>query len=377
MAADTLCPEEHLSCPEAEIRRWRPWMRRALQLAELGRGHTSPNPLVGAVLLDRQGVLVGEGFHARAGAAHAEVMALAQAGERARGGTLVVTLEPCCHHGRTPPCSDAVIDAGIRRVVIAMADPNPRVNGGGIAALRAAGVEVISGVCSAEARELNAAFLHRLATGRSLGILKWAMGIDGRIALANGASQWISGPAARRWVHGLRSTCDAVIVGGGTVRADDPLLTSRGRRQPESLRVVFSRSLDLPGSARLWDQSAAPTLVAHGVEAPPRARFQLDALGVERLLLPTCTPAALLQALARRGCNQVLWECGPALAAAALREGCVQRIAAVIAPKVMGGTPARTPVGDLCLSAMDKVPSWRSRDPQLLGPDLVWQLESL
>jgi len=374
MAADTPCPEEHIACPEAEARHWRPWMRRALQLAALASGHTSPNPLVGAVLLDRQGVLVGEGFHTRAGAAHAEVMALAQAGERARGGTLVVTLEPCCHHGRTPPCSAAVINAGIRRVVIAMGDPNPRVNGGGIAALRAAGLEVISGVCSAEARELNAAFLHRVATGRPLGILKWAMGIDGRIALTNGASQWISGPAARQWVHGLRSHCDAVIVGGATVRADDPLLTSRGRRRPEPLRVVLSRSLDLPAEALLWDQSAAPTLVAHGVEAPPQARFKLDARGVERLLLPSCTPAALLQALALRGCNQVLWECGPALAAAALGEGCVQRIAAVIAPKVMGGTPARTPVGDLGFTAMSQVPSWRSRGLQQLGSDLLWQL---
>ncbi|TVS06386.1 MAG: bifunctional diaminohydroxyphosphoribosylaminopyrimidine deaminase/5-amino-6-(5-phosphoribosylamino)uracil reductase RibD [Cyanobium sp. PLM2.Bin73] len=349
-------------------------MRRALQLAALASGHTSPNPLVGAVLLDRQDVLVGEGFHARAGAPHAEVMALAQAGERARGGTLVVTLEPCCHHGRTPPCSDAVIRAGIGRVVIAMGDPNPRVNGGGIAALRAAGVQVISGVCSAEARELNAAFLHRMATGRPLGILKWAMGIDGRIALTNGASQWISGPAARQWVHGLRRRCDAVIVGGGTVRADDPLLTSRGQRQPEPLRVVLSRSLDLPTEARLWDQCAAPTLVAHGVEAPPRARFKLDELGVERLLLPNCTPTALLQALAQRGCNQVLWECGPVLAAAALGDGCVQRIAAVIAPKVMGGTPARTPVGDLGFTAMSQVPSWRSQDPHKLGSDLLWEL---
>jgi diaminohydroxyphosphoribosylaminopyrimidine deaminase/5-amino-6-(5-phosphoribosylamino)uracil reductase len=351
-------------------------MQRALQLARLAAGRTSPNPLVGAVVLDARGALVGEGFHERAGAPHAEVMALRQAGDRARGGTLVVTLEPCCHHGRTPPCSEAVIAAGVRRVVIAMADPNPRVNGGGVAALGAAGVEVIGGVCEAEARALNAAFLHRLASGRSLGILKWAMGIDGRTALSNGASQWISGPAARRWVQALRSRCDAVIVGGGTVRADDPLLTSRGLRRPEPLRVVLSRSLRLPPQARLWDQSAAPTLVAHGGAAPPRARFQLDERGVERLLLPACTPRALLEALAERGCNQVLWECGPELAAAALREGCVQRIAAVIAPKVMGGTPARTPLGELGFTGMDQVSSWPSADPRRLGPDLLWQLQA-
>ena len=218
-------------------------MRRALQLAALGRGRTSPNPLVGAVVLAADGSLVGEGFHERAGGPHAEVGALRQAGERARGGTLVVTLEPCCHHGRTPPCSEAVIAAGIQRVVLAMRDPNPQVAGGGIAQLRAAGLTVIEGVAEAQARALNGAFLHRIATGRPLGLLKWAMSLDGRTALPNGASQWISGAEARAWVHRLRGSCDAVIVGGGTVRHDDPLLTSRGRRSPEPLRVVLSRSL--------------------------------------------------------------------------------------------------------------------------------------
>jgi diaminohydroxyphosphoribosylaminopyrimidine deaminase/5-amino-6-(5-phosphoribosylamino)uracil reductase len=349
-------------------------MRRALQLAELGRGRTSPNPLVGAVVLDAAGALVGEGYHARAGEPHAEVGALAQAGERARGGTLVVTLEPCCHHGRTPPCSQAVIAAGIARVVVAMADPNPQVGGGGIAELRAAGIEVITGVAEAEARALNRAFSHRIATGRPLGILKWAMSLDGRTALPNGASQWISGPEARSWVHRLRARCDAVIVGGGTVRADDPLLTSRGRRDPEPLRVVLSRSLALPAGARLWRQEQAPTLVAHGTGAPSQARFQLDQAGVERLVLADCGPRVLLEELARRGCNQVLWECGPELAAAALRQGCVQELAAVIAPKLLGGTPARTPLGDLGLEALPQVPGWPTAARQALGADLLWQL---
>jgi len=349
-------------------------MRRALQLAALGRGRTSPNPLVGALVLDAAGQLVGEGYHARAGEPHAEVGALAQAGERARGGTLVVTLEPCCHQGRTPPCSQAVIAAGIARVVVAMADPNPQVAGGGLAELGAAGIEVLTGVAEAEARALNRPFCHRLATGRPLGLLKWAMGLDGRTALANGASQWISGPEARSWVHQLRAECDAVIVGGGTVRADDPLLTSRGRRSPEPLRVVLSPSLNLPTNARLWDQATAPTLVAHGYEAPSQARFQLDRLGVERLVLADCGPRALLEELARRGCNQVLWECGPELAAAALRQGCVQEVAAVIAPRLMGGTPARTPLGDLGHTSMAEVPSWAAQVVEILGPDLLWRL---
>lgn len=354
---------------------WRPWMERALQLAALGSGRTSPNPLVGAVVLDATGQLVGEGYHARAGEAHAEVGALRQAGARARGGTLVVTLEPCCHHGRTPPCSQAVIAAGITRVVVAMADPNPRVGGGGLAELRAAGVEVITGVAEAEARALNRAFCHRIATGRPRGILKWAMGADGRTALPNGASQWISGPEARAWVHALRARCDAVIVGGGTVRADDPLLTSRGQRDPEPLRVVFSRSLRLPPQARLWNQSVAPTLVVHSFAAPSRRRFQLDRLGVERLVLPECSPRLLLEELARRGCNQVLWECGPELAAAALRDDGVQEVAAVIAPKLLGGEPARTPLGDLGYTSMDAVATWTGEPPQALGGDWLWQLQ--
>jgi diaminohydroxyphosphoribosylaminopyrimidine deaminase/5-amino-6-(5-phosphoribosylamino)uracil reductase len=264
-----------------------------------------------------------------------------------------------------------------------MADPNPQVAGRGIAQLRAAGIEVITDVCQAEARVLNRAFVHRMATGRPLGILKWAMSLDGRTALPNGASQWISGPPARAWVHQLRARCDAVIVGGGTLRADDPLLTSRGQRRPEPLRVVLSRSLELPTTAQLWDTSAAPTLIAHGpevtVEAGVDGRARLAALiaahpNVQTLTLPDCTPVALLEALARRGCNQVLWECGPELAAAALREGCVQQVAAVIAPKLLGGTPARTPLGDLGFTDLDQLPLWEPSAPQRLGTDLLWTL---
>ena len=388
---------------------WLPWMRRALQLAALGEGRTSPNPLVGAVVLDAAGQLVGEGFHARAGEPHAEVGALAQAGARARGGTLIVTLEPCCHHGRTPPCSEAVIAAGISRVVVAMADPDPRVAGGGIARLRAAGLEVIEGVAEAAALRLNRAFVHRVRSGRPLGILKWAMSLDGRTALPNGQSQWISGPEARAWVHQLRAGCDAVIVGGGTVRADDPLLTSRGRRDPEPIRVVMSRTLDLPPQARLWDTTMAPTLVAHGPEAPQERREAFDRLaaaaregakpgaagpeaaypwaegactperhasqsGLQRLELPSCEPAALMEALAARGCNRVLWECGPELAAAALRQGCVQELAAVIAPKLLGGQAARTPLGDLGQESLDQALPWRELERINLGGDWVWRL---
>jgi len=353
--------------------RWHHWMNRALELAALGEGRTSPNPLVGAVVLDAAGELVGEGFHARAGEPHAEVGALSQAGGRARGGTLVVTLEPCCHHGRTPPCSEAVIGAGVARVVVALTDPDPRVSGQGLAMLRAAGVEVLTGVGEEGARRQNRAFLHRCQEGRPLGILKWAMSLDGRTALPNGQSQWISGSAARRWVHGLRAACDAVIVGGGTVRADNPRLTSRGVRQPEPLRVVLSRELELPARAHLWCQDEGATLVAHGPGASEAARDRLDARGVERLPLERCGPRPLLEALARRGCNQVLWECGPSLAAAALREGCVQEVAAVIAPKLLGGDPARTPLGHLGAETMDGVWGLASAELAWLKGDLLWR----
>lgn len=356
-----------------------PWMRRALQLAALADGRTSPNPLVGAVVLDAAGTLVGEGFHARAGEPHAEVGALAQAGERAKGGTLVVTLEPCCHHGRTPPCTDAVIQAGIARVVVALTDPDPRVAGGGLQRLRDAGLEVIPGVLEAAAAHQNRAFVHRVKTGRPWGLLKWAMSLDGRTALPNGASQWISGAAARAWVHRLRAHCDAVIVGGGTVRADDPLLTSRGLRTPEPLRVVLSRSLDLPAAARLWTTAEAPTLLAHGpaVEATDGESAplleSLGAAGVITTALPRCEPLALLEQLASRGCNRVLWECGPALAAAALQQDCVQELAVVIAPKLLGGLAARTPLGELGFMAMDQVIPLQGLTLQQLERDVVVQ----
>ena len=349
--------------------RWTFWMRRALQLAALAEGQTSPNPLVGAVVLDAQGALVGEGFHAKAGQAHAEVGALAQAGARAKGGTIVVTLEPCCHQGRTPPCSEAVIQAGIQRVVVALTDPDPRVAGGGIQRLRDAGLEVITGVLEAEAAEQNRAFVHRVQTGRPWGLLKWAMSLDGRTALPNGASQWISSPPARGWVHQLRAGCDAVIVGGGTVRADNPLLTSRGRRSPEPLRVVLSRSLDLPAQAQLWDTSLVPTLLAHGPGCADRRMPE----GPEHLELLASEPLDLLHALAARGCNRVLWECGPALAAAALHQDCVQELAVVIAPKLLGGTLAQTPLGDFGFTQMDQVMALSDLNAQRLGRDLLLQ----
>ena len=346
---------------------WEPLMHRALALASLAQGRTSPNPLVGALVLDSSGRLIGEGYHARAGLPHAEVGALAQAGVAARGGTLIVSLEPCCHQGRTPPCTDAVIAAGIERVVVALEDPDPRVAGGGISRLRSAGLEVITGVLKAQAAHQNRAFVHRVRTGRPWGVLKWAMSLDGRTALPNGESQWISGPEARTWVHQFRACCDAVIVGGGTVRADDPLLTSRGRRAPEPLRVVLSRSMELPLQAQLWNTDVAPTLVAHG----PKACDGSAPSGPDLLSLPVCDPDHLMRSLASRGCNQVLWECGPELAAAAVQQQCVQELAVVVAPKLLGGHASRTPLGDLGLLNLNQAKQLATEQTIKIGDDLL------
>ncbi|GCE65193.1 bifunctional diaminohydroxyphosphoribosylaminopyrimidine deaminase/5-amino-6-(5-phosphoribosylamino)uracil reductase RibD [cyanobiont of Ornithocercus magnificus] len=353
---------------------WIPWMQRALQLASLASGCTSPNPLVGAVVLDIDGHLVGEGFHASAGQPHAEAVALSQAGEAAYGGTLIVTLEPCCHYGRTPPCTELVLNAGIARVVAALQDPDPRVAGAGFSRLRDAGLDVIVGVLGTKAAYQNRAFIHRVQTGRPWGSLKWAMSLDGRTALPNGISQWITGPLARHWVHSLRAQCDAIIIGGGTLRADNPLLTSRGRCNPEPLRVVLSRHLDLPLSCQLWSNGVAPTLVAHGPEALLAQRQRLDQAGINRLELNACKPSALMQALASRGCNHVLWECGPLLATAALREDCVQEVIALIAPKLLGGTAACTPLDNFGFSSLDQTISLKSKAVSWIGKDLLLQL---
>ncbi|MGH7698376.1 MAG: bifunctional diaminohydroxyphosphoribosylaminopyrimidine deaminase/5-amino-6-(5-phosphoribosylamino)uracil reductase RibD, partial [Candidatus Dormibacteria bacterium] len=237
------------------------WMRRALELAGQADYRTSPNPMVGAVVLDRWGALAGEGFHRRPGLPHAEAEALAAAGERAKGGTLVVNLEPCSHHARTPPCADAVVRAGVRRVVAAMVDPNPEVDGAGLERIMEAGIEVAVGACEGEARRLNSFFIHHARTRRPFVSAKFAASLDGKIATASGQSRWISGPESRRYTHRLRHIHDAIMVGVNTVLADDPRLTARdlpegdpaaappGPRQP--LRVVLDSALRIARESRV------------------------------------------------------------------------------------------------------------------------------
>lgn len=329
----------------------RAMMQRCLELARRALGRTSPNPLVGAVVV-KDGKIVGEGFHPRAGEPHAEVFALRAAGDLARGATVYVNLEPCNHYGRTPPCSEGLIAAGVAKVVVGMVDPNPLVAGGGIARLRAAGVEVLVGVETPACQQLNEAFVHRILHKRPLGILKYAMTLDGKIATTSGHSAWVTNQAARSEVHQLRAACDAVVVGGNTVRQDNPYLTSHQEGAHNPLRVVMSRRLNLPTDARLWQTSDAPTLVLTEVGANLDLQKFLLHQGVEVVELPALTPQAAMDCLYERGFCSVLWECGGTLAASAIAQGAIQKILAFIAPKIIGGNHAPTPVGDLGLTTM-------------------------
>ena len=352
---------------------WVPWMRRSIQLALLAEGRTSPNPLVGSVVLDSNGRLVGEGFHTGAGNPHAEIEALAQAGKKSLDGTIVVTLEPCCHQGLTPPCTEAIIKAGLKKVVVGMVDPDPRVSGNGISRLKDSGLEVIEGVLSQECESINREFSFRVRNGRPWGILKWAMSLDGKIGLPNGCSKWITDIPARQSVHRIRSKCDAVIVGGGTVRADNPLLTSRGKSDFEPLRVVFSRTLNLPQSAKIWDTKIARTIVAFGPEGDES--FFSDLLdGPEKLRLNSDNPSELLSSLAKKGCNKILWECGPQLATSAIEANCVQELVVFVAPKLLGGMSSMSPLNNFGFESISSSYKLQHSFLDRKGEDVCWRL---
>ncbi len=312
-------------------------MARALQLAERGLWTASPNPRVGCVLV-RAGEIVGEGWHERAGGPHAEVHALRAAGERARGATAYVTLEPCSHHGRTPPCAEALVAAGVSRVVAAMSDPNPLVSGRGLALLQAAGIGTASGLLESEARELNIGFVARMTRGRPWLRLKAAASLDGKTALNNGVSQWITSPAARCDGQRWRARSCAILTGIGTVRDDDPQLNVRDvetTRQP--LRVVVDSKLEMPLSARIL--RGGPVLVAAAVDDENRAN-SLRSAGAEVLVLPNAHGKvdlrSLLEELARRGINEVHAEAGFKLNGSLLREGLVDELLLYLAPCLIG-----------------------------------------
>jgi len=327
------------------------FMSRALALAAEGLGRTFPNPPVGAVLV-RRGRVIGEGFHRRAGKPHAEVEALRTVRGSARGATLYVTLEPCTHFGRTPPCVDALLPLGLARAVVAMPDPNPRVRGRGIARLRRAGVPVTVGVGADEARRLTEGYAFRLRHGRPLVTLKLAATLDGRIAAAGGDARWITGPAARRLAHALRDVSDAVVVGAATVRQDDPRLTCRLRGGHDPIRIVVAGPrLALPPRSRILAHGGPPTWVIAPAGASRARVGALVRRGVEVVLVPgrgrRIPFATVARALGERGLTSVLLEGGGTIAAEALRARVVDRLVLFLAPVLLGGAgvPAIGPLG--------------------------------
>jgi diaminohydroxyphosphoribosylaminopyrimidine deaminase/5-amino-6-(5-phosphoribosylamino)uracil reductase len=351
-------------------------MRRALELAERGWGRVSPNPVVGCVLV-RDGLVVGEGWHEGAGTEHAEAMALRIAGPRAAGATAIVTLEPCNHHGRTPPCAPALVAAGVEAVIVATRDPNPIVDGAGIRALRDAGLAIEEGLLRERAERQNVAFRTHVRTGRPHVVLKMASSLDGRAAARDGSSKWITGPTARTDVQRTRAWADAIVVGGGTVLADDPALTVRdpglaGARPP--LRVVVDTSGRVPGDRRVFDASA-PTLVATTELAPAdRRREWLDA-GADVVVLDR-DPAgavslpALMQTLGKRDVQGVLIEGGPSLAWSAVRDDVVDQVLVYLAPLLVGGHAAPGWLSGGGFAPIDRAARVEIVSVDRIGPDL-------
>ncbi|MGL6074630.1 MAG: bifunctional diaminohydroxyphosphoribosylaminopyrimidine deaminase/5-amino-6-(5-phosphoribosylamino)uracil reductase RibD [Fimbriiglobus sp.] len=325
------------------------WMQRALTLAKKGQGAVEPNPMVGAVVLSANGEWLAEGYHQKFGGPHAEVHALQAAGAAAEGGTLFVALEPCCHHGKTPPCTEAVIRAGIRRVVVGMLDPFPKVAGGGAKLLREAGCEVIVGVCENECRELNAPYLKLLHLNEPWVIGKWAMTLDGKIATTEGQSKWISNEASRARVHELRGRVDAVVVGRGTVWSDDPLLTARpaGARVPA--RVVVAASGDLPPDAQLLQTLDQGPVMVITTPAGEKRLQDWKRAGAEIVALPRDTEMipvrVLLQHFGNLRWTNILVEGGAGLLGTFHDADALDETWVFVAPKVFGGAAAPSPVG--------------------------------
>ena len=356
----------------SELDRWH--MQRALELAIQGQGYVEPNPMVGCVIV-RGAEIIGEGWHRRFGEAHAEVEALEIAGRRAAGATMYVTLEPCCHQGKTPPCSRAIVEAGVRRVVVAQRDPFPQVAGRGIAELKAAGIEVEVGLMEAEARRLNAPYLKLLETGRPWVLAKWAMTLDGKTATRAGSSRWISNPQSRRIVHALRGRVDAILVGRRTAQRDDPLLCARPPGARTALRVVADTRASLSCESQLVRTAReAPVLVAVGAEAPQADRSRLAEAGCEVFVSQADTRAArlddLLRELGRRRLTNVLVEGGGQLVGSLLDAGQIDEIHVFIAPKLVGGTSAAGPIAGEGIAEMSE--ALLLEDPQVeqVGSDI-------
>jgi diaminohydroxyphosphoribosylaminopyrimidine deaminase/5-amino-6-(5-phosphoribosylamino)uracil reductase len=352
-------------------------MRAALAAAEKGRGAVEPNPLVGAAVVG-DGQLVGIGHHERFGGPHAEINALSAAGEAARGATLYVTLEPCCHFGKTPPCTNAILAAGIGRVVAAIRDPFPQVDGGGLSRLQSAGIRIETGTLAGLAREQNAPYLKRVTTGFPYVTAKWAMTLDGKTAVACGDSRWISSEQSRRKAHELRGRMDAIIVGIGTVETDDPLLTARPPGPRCATRIILDSRCRLPLSSRLIQTAREfPVVVAATDRASQQHRSQLTARGCEVLELPgfdRVPVVPLLQELGHRGMTNVLVEGGGAVLGSFFDAGQIDGLEIFIAPLIEGGDHARTAIKGRGHAAMSAVPRVQIvEDVARIGDDLHYR----
>ncbi len=351
------------------------YMRQALRIAQYAAGRTSPNPLVGAVIVN-QGRVVGEGWHKKAGTPHAEIHALHQAGTLAEGATVYVTLEPCSHFGRTGPCTEALIKAGVKKVAVAMTDPNPLVAGQGLSKLRAAGIEVVEGMLAAEAAKLNEAFIKWISCKLPFVALKTAMSLDGKIATYSGNSQWITGPAARRRVHEYRDSYDAIMVGIGTVLADDPQLTTRlaeGGKNP--IRIIVDSHGRIPLTAKVITDKAAPTIVAVTGQASEDKIGMLQKAGAEVLVVSEdqgkVNLRELLKALATKDITSILLEGGACLNASMIANKLIDKVYWFIAPKIIGGTQALGPIGGQGVSLLQDAALLEDLSYELLDDDML------
>ena len=355
----------------------RKFMEHALTLASKARGHTSPNPLVGAVIV-RAGQIVGEGYHQKAGEAHAEIHALNQAEELANGATMYVTLEPCCHWGRTPPCTESIIRAKLSDVFVAMKDPNPQVAGKGIRQLKEAGIRVQVGICEEESQQLNEVFIKYITTQCPFVILKSAISLDGKIATASGESQWITSEASRLKGHEVRAQVDAILVGVGTVLQDNPSLTTRlpDRTKADPIRVIVdSRGRTPPGAKVFNPDSNAGTLIAVTERAPLEKIEAFKSAGADVLIIQegegrVCL-SALMRELARREITSVLIEGGGEINAAALQAGIVDKLMFFVAPKLIGGKDAPGPIGGVGIGRLAEAFELRDVKTTQIGADFL------
>lgn len=352
------------------------YMKLALELAETARGKTNPNPLVGAVIV-KEGMIVGSGLHRKAGEPHAEVHAFRMAGEHAQDATLYVTLEPCSHYGKTPPCAELVKNSGVKRVVVAMEDPNPLVAGRGINLIKGAGIEVEVGILESEARLLNERFIHNMVTARPFVISKVAMTLDGKLATYNGHSKWITGPEARETVHHLRDQVDGIMVGIGTVLSDDPELTTRlpegGGKNP--IRIILDTNLRIPLDAKVTKvTNEVKTWIITGENANREKASALAKAGLEIIMVPSGEVGldlnAVLQKLYEKGITDILLEGGSELNGAFLKQNLIDKYIVFVAPKVLGGRHSKTPFAGSDAESMDEALNLEFHSIEQFGSDI-------